>query len=46
MRPGDEGGEAEKALELEAYNRTTGGTPINWPGLIARCSRKLVRDVG
>jgi exonuclease SbcC len=29
LRAGEEGGEAEKALELEAYNRTTGGTAIN-----------------
>jgi DNA repair exonuclease SbcCD ATPase subunit len=29
LRPGEEGGEPEKALELESYNRTTGAAPIN-----------------
>jgi exonuclease SbcC len=29
LRPGDDGGEPEKALELEAYNRTTSGAAIN-----------------
>jgi DNA repair exonuclease SbcCD ATPase subunit len=29
LRGGDEGEEADKALELEAYNRSTGGAPIN-----------------
>jgi DNA repair protein SbcC/Rad50 len=29
LRGGDDGDEADKALELEAYNRVTGGAPIN-----------------
>jgi DNA repair exonuclease SbcCD ATPase subunit len=29
LRPGGDGGEPEKALELEAYNRTTSGAAIN-----------------
>jgi DNA repair exonuclease SbcCD ATPase subunit len=29
LRPGDDGQEPEKALELEAYNRTTAGSAIN-----------------
>ncbi len=29
LRAGEEGGEPDKALELEAYNRTTGGAAIN-----------------
>jgi DNA repair exonuclease SbcCD ATPase subunit len=29
LRSGDEGEESDKALELEAYNRTTGGAAIN-----------------